>query len=341
MKFFQKNFLATCFVLAMLALGTSPAFCQVSLSVNIAPPPLPVYVQPACPNDGYLWTPGYWAYDNNTYEWVPGAWVQPPQVGLLWTPCYWGWGGGGYVFHGGYWGSNVGFYGGINYGYGYGGNGYGGGRWQGRQFCYNTAANNVNVTNIHNTYVDKTVIINNNNHNNVSYNGGTGGIQAKPTEQERQYAHEHHIQPTAEQKSHVRAAAKDRSQLASANGGKPATLAAASPNSYKKVAKQHAATQPLTEHDAVKPKQVTSGPEATHTPEVKEAKEAPPKETPAKENHETAVKPIDKPAVKPANTPEVTHPKPPAVKPPPHPEPEAKPAKPAEHPNKDKPQPTN
>src|ERR1700727_2487320 len=27
-----------------------------------APPPLPDYEQPPCPEDGYLWTAGYWAY---------------------------------------------------------------------------------------------------------------------------------------------------------------------------------------------------------------------------------------------------------------------------------------
>ena len=62
----------------------------------------------------------------------PGVWVRPPQVGLLWTPGYWGWGGGAYLFHAGYWGPHVGFYGGVNYGFGYGGVGFGGGRWVGR-----------------------------------------------------------------------------------------------------------------------------------------------------------------------------------------------------------------
>jgi WXXGXW repeat (2 copies) len=34
----------------------------VGISVHVAPPALPVYVQPPCPTPGYLWTPGYWAY---------------------------------------------------------------------------------------------------------------------------------------------------------------------------------------------------------------------------------------------------------------------------------------
>ena len=64
--------------------------------------------------------------------------MQPPQIGFLWTPGYWGWGGGAFFFHEGYWGPHVGFYGGINYGFGYGGVGYEGGRWEGGHFAYNT-----------------------------------------------------------------------------------------------------------------------------------------------------------------------------------------------------------
>ncbi len=50
-------------VLAMaLMLVPAASFAGVVISVGIAPPALPVYTQPICPGDGYLWTPGYWAY---------------------------------------------------------------------------------------------------------------------------------------------------------------------------------------------------------------------------------------------------------------------------------------
>src|SRR5262252_653106 len=101
------------------------AFAQISITVNFGPPAIPVYEQPICPIDGFLWIPGYWAYDYDAgYYWVPGTWIEPPQVGFLWTPGYWGWGDGVYIWHAGYWGPHVGFYGGINYGFGYGGVGY-------------------------------------------------------------------------------------------------------------------------------------------------------------------------------------------------------------------------
>ena len=208
-----------------LALVPAASFAGVFISVGFAPPVLPVYTQPVCPGDGYLWTPGYWAYGDAGYYWVPGVWVRPPQVGLLWTPAYWGWSGGAYLFHAGYWGPHVGFYGGINYGFGYSGFGFGGGRWVGNSFAYNTAVVNVNRTVIHNTYVDRTVINHNVTYNRTSFNGGTGGIQARPSAQEAAYSRENHIAPTVSQQNHFAAARADRGNLASVNGGRPQNAA--------------------------------------------------------------------------------------------------------------------
>jgi len=107
------------FAIVLLAFSRG-AFAQIGVSVGFGPPLLPIYEQPTLPGDGYLWAPGYWGYDYsaNDYYWVPGTWVYPPQPGFLWTPGYWGWGGSGYYFNQGYWGPMVGYYGGINYGYG-------------------------------------------------------------------------------------------------------------------------------------------------------------------------------------------------------------------------------
>src|SRR5579863_5715976 len=164
----------------------------VFVSVGIAPPPLPVYVQPPCPEPGWMWMPGYWAYGPEGYYWVPGAWVPAPYVGALWTPGYWGFRGGQYVFNEGYWGPHIGFYGGVNYGFGYMGVGFAGGEWRGGQFAYNTAIVHVNTTIIHNTYVNETIVHNNTvvNNTHVAYNGGPGGIQHQPAAQERLAASE-------------------------------------------------------------------------------------------------------------------------------------------------------
>jgi WXXGXW repeat (2 copies) len=86
---------------AGLTMLVAPALSSagVFVSITVAPPALPVYVQPPCPVDGYLWTPGYWAYGDPGYNWVPGVWVATPRVGLLWTPAWWGFEGGFYGFH--------------------------------------------------------------------------------------------------------------------------------------------------------------------------------------------------------------------------------------------------
>lgn len=210
---------------AMAFVPVQQARAAVFVSINIAPPVLPVYTQPVCPNPGYIWTPGYWAYGPDGYYWVPGVWVQPPTVGLLWTPAYWGWANGAYVFHEGYWGPHVGFYGGINYGFGYTGVGFVGGEWRGGAFFYNRSVANVNVTNVTNVY-SRTVIVN--NHTTVAFNGGPGGVQARPTPQEAAFAGEHHIAPTQNQISHQSFAAQDRTQWASVNHGRPGVPAAAS-----------------------------------------------------------------------------------------------------------------
>jgi WXXGXW repeat (2 copies) len=224
-EFFSVRSIRICIVAAALAIVPAASFAGVFISVGIAPPALPVYTQPICPGDGYLWNPGYWAYGGAGYYWVPGVWVQPPQVGLLWTPGYWGWGGSAFLFHAGYWGPHVGFYGGINYGFGYGGAGFAGGRWEGGHFAYNTAFMNVNRTVIHNTYVENVHVNVNPAFAHTSFNGGSGGIQAHATAQEAGFAQENHIAPTMAQQQHVQMAGANRANFASANGGHPQNAA--------------------------------------------------------------------------------------------------------------------
>jgi hypothetical protein len=230
-RFIRMHFFRTLlFGLFMLSISAA-SFAQIGVAISIGPPALPVYEQPVCPGDGYLWTPGYWGYGDADYGyyWVPGTWVLAPEVGFLWTPPYWGWGGDGFVFYDGYWGPHVGFYGGINYGFGFFGVGFSGGRWDNGQFFYNRFASNVNITNIHNVY-NTTVVIN--NETRVSYNGGTGGITARPTSEEEAAAHERHIPPVAAQTQHVQAARANPQQRASVNMGRPGVAATPRPGDF-------------------------------------------------------------------------------------------------------------
>jgi hypothetical protein len=206
---------------AMLASTASVG--QIGVAIRIAPPDLPVYEQPMCPGDGYIWTPGYWGWANDDYYWAPGTWVMPPQVGFLWTPGYWGWGGNGFIFNDGYWGPSVGFYGGIDYGFGYFGNGYEGGRWENGRFFYNTSLNRVDgraFHNVYNTRVDERV-------NRVSFNGGNGGINARATAQEESAARGSHVPAVAAQTQHAWSARNDPQQRYTANRGAPPVTATA------------------------------------------------------------------------------------------------------------------
>jgi len=232
LKNIRVLFMGMAFAAATLAApAKSDAQIAVGISIRIGPPVLPVYVQPVCPAAGYIWTPGYWAYGPDGYYWVPGTWVMPPTVGLLWTPGYWGWSGGVYLWHAGYWGPHVGFYGGVNYGFGYGGVGLAGGAWRGGVFTYNRAVTNVDVTVVHNTY-NETVINRNTTVSRVSFNGGEGGTTAQPTAEERAAANEHHIEATEAQQQHEHAASTNRAQLASVNHGQPSVAASARPGEF-------------------------------------------------------------------------------------------------------------
>jgi hypothetical protein len=220
--------LSTSSLIALSA--TAGAQVSVGVSVDVAPPALPVYEQPPLPAPDYIWTPGYWAWSGDDYFWVPGTWVEAPSPGLLWTPGYWAWNDGAYVFNEGYWGPHVGYYGGISYGFGYTGAGFEGGYWNNGAYFYNSSVNNVSNANITNVY-NQTVV--NNNTNNVSYNGGTGGTTAQPTAQELAAAKERHVGPTPLQVQHVQAASKDPAFFASKNHGVPAVAATARPGVFK------------------------------------------------------------------------------------------------------------
>jgi hypothetical protein len=230
----MKVFRSARFLLIAFLLSLVPAssFAGVFISIGIAPPVLPVYEQPLCPDDGYIWTPGYWAYGDAGYYWIPGAWVPAPQPGFLWTPPYWGFDGGHYIFHDGYWGLHVGYYGGVNYGFGYMGIGFAGGEWRGGHFFYNTAIMHVGGG-FHNVYRNETIIHNTTiiNDRHVAYSGGPGGIHHEPSADERRFSAERHTPASAMQREHIQAAAHDPQQRFNANHGRPATMAAARPMS--------------------------------------------------------------------------------------------------------------
>jgi hypothetical protein len=220
----MKRIFSTPLAFCFLAVAT-PTMLRAwgELTITLGPPPIPIYEQPMCPQDGYNWTPGYWAYGDAGYFWVPGTWLLAPAPGLLWTPGYWGWGNQSYAFHEGYWGPQVGFYGGVNYGYGYGGSGFQGGYWQGQVFFYNRSVAAVGPAGFTHVYRQPVPA----NHSQVAFNGGTGGLRAAPTAQDRKAERDPHTPPTGEQNHHHQAASQDRTLLATANHGHPPVAATA------------------------------------------------------------------------------------------------------------------
>ncbi|MGC2512554.1 MAG: hypothetical protein WA430_18445, partial [Acidobacteriaceae bacterium] len=185
------------------------------------PPPMPEYEQPYCPGDNYIWAPGYWFWSPAGYYWVPGAWVLAPYVGALWTPGYWGFAGGRYGWHYGYWGPYIGFYGGVNYGYGYFGNGYQGGYWNRGTFYYNRSITRVN-NNIRYIYTRN---VSYNNRTRVSYNGGRGGLNVRPNQSQLNAARAKRFGAIPAQRQLVSQAQGNRAQFAKANNGRPAEVA--------------------------------------------------------------------------------------------------------------------
>ena len=197
------------------------------------PPALPDYDQPPAPGDGYIWTPGYWAWGPDGYYWVPGAWVEPPYEAALWTPGYWGFYGGRYLFYPGHWGLHIGFYGGINYGFGYIGLGYEGGYWNGGHFFYNRAYNNINIRVVHNTYNYRagnpgSYNRGGNSNPRASYRGGSG-VQTRPQPAEREAAHEPTAPRMNTQVQHEQSYGGVRGQYAAQNHGQPPTPAVSRP----------------------------------------------------------------------------------------------------------------
>jgi hypothetical protein len=202
----------------------------------------------------------------------------------------------------------VGFYGGVNYGFGYVGTGYAGGEWRGGAFFYNRSVNNI-PGNLQINVYNRTVV-NNVAVSRVSFNGGNGGIAAQPSAAEMAAAHERHLPPVGEQVQHEQVARANPQLRASVNHGAPAIAATAHAGAFTgpgvvgakgaaptgpahAAAPLHpAATPPVTTppaaHQYKAPPQggpAPGAPGAGHPPAAPE-KGAPPKGPPEKEEHE-------------------------------------------------------
>jgi hypothetical protein len=63
-------------------------YVRAPVVIRQAPPPVVEEVVPASPGRRYVWTSGYWTW-NNRWMWQPGQWVLPPRERAAWVPGQW------------------------------------------------------------------------------------------------------------------------------------------------------------------------------------------------------------------------------------------------------------
>jgi len=96
----RKVIVCSCATLAIMA---APAFARIDFDIDIgvAPPPAQVEVVPAVP-PGYVWVPGYWAWEDGRHVWVPGRRIEE-RPGYNWVGEHWEKRGDKWHFERGYW----------------------------------------------------------------------------------------------------------------------------------------------------------------------------------------------------------------------------------------------
>jgi hypothetical protein len=97
----KKSFVVITFLALMLLGAGSPANAQVSVGIQIGPPPPPrvVRVLPRRPGPEWVWIEGYWYPVGRRYQWHSGYWTRLPYPGARWIGPRYERG----QFFGGYW----------------------------------------------------------------------------------------------------------------------------------------------------------------------------------------------------------------------------------------------
>ncbi len=215
----------------------------------------------------------------------------------------------------------MGFYGGVNYGYGYNGLGYEGGRWDNGRFFYNSAVNNFGAVRVANVYSQPVTVPP--GVGRKSFNGGPGGILLKPTPEQERLATEEHVRATPLQVTQARTASMNPEQFQSTNKGKPPIAATPRPGDFKGPGVVPAKAAGTAETVAAPGQSAPTAPNAEKREEKLPAGEKPNKATPlnppkVEEKPAPGVTPVQP---QPPNTPKVEEKKPPAGEKPVKPEP--------------------
>ena len=102
----KKSLIAATVAAAALGAAATPALADLSVNVGVGvplAPPAAIYEPvPPPPAYGYVWAPGYWAWNYNRYIWVRGRYIAP-RPGYAWAPEHWDHRGDRYHFVPGDW----------------------------------------------------------------------------------------------------------------------------------------------------------------------------------------------------------------------------------------------
>lgn len=71
----------------LIGAATAPAHAQVNVNINLAPPAPRYEVAPTI-RQGYVWAPGYWAWQGQEYRWVTGRQIAY-RPGYRWVADHW------------------------------------------------------------------------------------------------------------------------------------------------------------------------------------------------------------------------------------------------------------
>jgi len=93
--------LAQNLLLSTLLVAGTAALAQVSFSIHVGPPP-PIYEPVPMMQQGYVWAPGYWAWNHDRHIWVRGRTIVQ-RTGYRWQPDRWEQRGNGYYRQPGSW----------------------------------------------------------------------------------------------------------------------------------------------------------------------------------------------------------------------------------------------
>jgi len=91
-------------LLAMVAASASTiaaARTNVDFNISVGPPPV-VYEPVPPPRVGYIWAPGYWAWNGHRHVWHKGYWMHE-RHGYAWAPDHWDHRGDRWYFNRGHW----------------------------------------------------------------------------------------------------------------------------------------------------------------------------------------------------------------------------------------------